>query len=364
MAVGLPTNTNLYMPLADSPAIRKLSLRNFSRNDGALSLNGPAYVLLDVSDLGSSFDLKILGSGAYDKTQKQKDINLKILINYMPDPSDPTGKTPMANKSIYDALEDFLMKIGSSDPNNAKNYDRRGFDSMALPDLCLLWDTPTGGDTVTKTRYKDVAITEVQWTQVDKQYQGIIVELGLKPLSRWYYRIVKEIVRQDYTPQKYVACGPFEDSSGRIKYGNIAAVNELNPSHADFTGAIVDADAEIPWGVRMHLHSNSSSKNNNLYYGILWLPFTSYPSSERTGKITFQSRWNTSKLICIGNLRGVPYMNGDQDVNESNYVMPGSPTNVVLRPGGFYSSTDYFALSVEQEVFVAGEVEYHLPLRF
>lgn len=70
MAVGLPTNTNLYMPLADSPAIRKLSLRNFSRNDGALSLNGPAYVLLDVSDLGTSFDLKMLGSGAYDKTQK------------------------------------------------------------------------------------------------------------------------------------------------------------------------------------------------------------------------------------------------------------------------------------------------------
>lgn len=365
MAVGLPTNTNLYMPLADSPAIRKLSLKNFSRNDGALSLNGPAYVLLDVSDLGTSFDLKMLGSGAYDKTQKQKDINLKILINYMPDPSDPTGKTPMANKSIYDALEDFLMKIGSADPSNAVNYDRRGFDSMALPDLCLLWDTPTAGDTVTKTRYKDVVVTEVQWTQVDKQYQGIIVELSLKPISRWYYRIVKEIVRYDYPAQKYVTCGPMETSSGGMTYGTIASINELNPSHADFAGAIVDPDADIPWGVRMKMDSHTaSSKRGNIYFGMLSIPFVAYPQSQRNGIITFQSKWNTTKLICMGNLRGVPYLNVEEDVRESNFVMPGSATNVVIRPGGFSSQEYYIKLCVEQEIFVNGEVEYHLPLRF
>lgn len=70
--VGLPTNTNMYLPLADSPSIRKVSLVNFSNEGYELSLNGPAFIMLDMSDLGMSYDIESIGSGIVSRKLRRK----------------------------------------------------------------------------------------------------------------------------------------------------------------------------------------------------------------------------------------------------------------------------------------------------
>ena len=84
--VGLPTNTNMYLPLADSPSIRKVSLVNFSNEGYELSLNGPAFIMLDMSDLGMSYDIESIGSGIVSRKLKEKDITYTLSTRFQAKP--------------------------------------------------------------------------------------------------------------------------------------------------------------------------------------------------------------------------------------------------------------------------------------
>lgn len=195
--VGFPTNTNIYAPLRDDPGIRKISLCNFSLGDVVLDFNNPACILLDVSDLGFSYDIKVTPSGMVSREVKDKDIVLKILINYK-ERTITSGTYVDWDATTYDALNDFLGKLGISKSKTVT--DRRGVLSKDIPDLVLKWDTPSKDGVKANSsdpygvlsRYRDVVVSDIQWTEVDKQYQGIIVDLTLKPIGPWYYRRVVE----------------------------------------------------------------------------------------------------------------------------------------------------------------------------
>lgn len=330
--VGLPTNTNMYLPLADSPSIRKVSLVNFSNDGYELSLNGPAFIMLDMSDLGMSYDIESIGSGIVSRKLKEKDITLKVAINYKPD---STG-APVSGATIYDGLTFFLSKLR----NVPDGVDRRGCNIKDIPDLCLKWDVPTKNNGVT-SRYRDIVITDIQWTEVDKQIQAIIVDLTIKPLGPWYYRF----------KYSYTGTSNMYFNSNTSSFTNWAYFRELGSSYAK-----EDMDLSSPFRYGVHIKPRSMEVSSA--YGLL--EFGSNINSMTQAFYAYLTTMSSDLGVYFGNLRGTPYIiNGEQ--NTSQNLLPGSPTDLMVCTEG-YNANVQFKLRSSVTMGYDLELEYDIPI--
>lgn len=336
--VGLPTNVNNYIPLSDSKSIRKISLINFSIPESGgpteLDLNDPAHMLLDMSDLGFSYDVNVSSSGIVTRKIKEKDINLKILVNYATNSSGryDTGTT------TYDALTQFLSKLKVSQWSTT-DFDRRGIASRTVPDLVLRWDVPTEASAAINpdgvlSRYRDVVVTDIQWTEVDKQYQGILVDLTLKPVSPWYYRVVKS-----FTNKSISANGSFTvDMDKTVQYPYL-------PEDADIY-------APIKYNIKLSTSSSISGWHN--------IKFANQGSGSSDKEVmSFYAPLNAE--VNFGNLRNVPYIiSGANSMWEC--LLPGSPTELQLIPEAL-SAHYYLKFTIDVAGTYRADVEFNIPIR-
>lgn len=331
--VGLPTNTNMYIPMSDNPSIRKVSIINFSNDDYELGLNGPAFVMLDMSDLGLSYDIKSTGNGVTSKSLKEKDITMKIAINYVPDSSG----NPVSGATTYDALTFFLSKLRSK----PGNIDRRGCNISTLPDLCLKWDVPTNrsnvmlGQRAVVSRYRDIVVTDMQWTEVDKQYQAIILDLTIKPIGPWYYRII---------------------GSTTVKSTNSSSFTRVSPSFTHFnqSAAKLDMDLYVPFRYGIKMKPTTISSGNQ--FGSIELQIDNTLETQ-----AFYAYFSTSDNgIYMGNLRGVPYIINSDKLTSQN-ILPGSPLALSPCTNGYLN---YIAFNLKSSVNITAEydVELNVPI--
>lgn len=350
--VGFPTNTNIYAPLRDDPGIRKISLCNFSLGQYVLDFNNPACVLLDISDLGFSYDINVTPSGMVSRKVKDKDIVLKILINYK-ERATTSGTYVDWDATTYDALNDFLAKLGTA--KTKTTTDRRGIFSKDVPDLVLKWDTPSKSGVKANSsdpygvlsRYRDVVISDVQWTEVDKQYQGIIVDLTLKPIGPWYYRRVFE----------------WCDVNLGTSYASIPGTGSLVNRQILKAGVLPeDADLQSPIKYDIGLKVNRHSSSTANAFGSIQFRHSINISDVQAVYMNFDYSSTVYQWSHFGNLRNVPYIiNGDR-ATWCN-LLPGSPNEMYLLPevnaNDFYIQARVDGVSSPNVDF---KIEYDIPI--
>lgn len=348
--VGFPTNTNVYAPLRNDPGIRKISLCNFSLGDVVLDFNNPACILLDVSDLGFSYDISVTDGGVVSRKVKDKDIVLKILVNYK-ERTISAGTFVDWDATTYDALNDFLGKLGISKNSDVK--DRRGIKSSTIPDLVLKWDTPSVNGVYADpndnygvlSRYRDVVISDIQWTEVDKQYQGIVVDLTLKPIGPWYYRHVIDIT-DIYLGTSYTTL----PSGGNQRY--ILDTSVL-PKDADLNSPI-----KYDLGICVKSHSNTTLNS----VGCLQFRHSINTNEVFAAYMSFEYNSYNPRWSHFGNLRGTPYAINSTNA-EWGALLPGSPNELYLLPEVNLGSC-YFQAKVDgvSSPKVDVKIEYNIPI--
>lgn len=350
--VGFPTNTNVYAPLRNDPGIRKISLCNFSLGDVVLDFNNPACILLDVSDLGYSYDISVTNAGVVNRKVKDKDIVLKILLNYK-ERTIAAGTFVDWDATTYDALNDFLAKLGTSKDANVK--DRRGIKSSSVPDLVIKWDTPSKDGVKANSsdnygvlsRYRNVVVSDIQWTEVDKQYQGIVVDLTLKPIGPWYYRYVVEWYEATLGTS-YVTLPGSASNPGRtiLKSGILPADADLNsPIQYDF-------------GMCVTTHNNTTLNST----GCLTLRNSINTNEVFAAYMNFEYNSSSPRWSHFGNLRGTPYAINSNNA-EWGALLPGSPNELYLLPevnaNDFYMQARVDGISSPK---VDVKIEYDIPI--
>lgn len=323
MSVGLPTNVNKYMPMANSSLIRKISLINYSANGQETNLNSEAFCLLNCSDLGMSYDIKTSGSGIIKREMKEKDIVMKILINHT--------YSNGARETTYDGLTDFLKRLKGWDTTP----DRRGLLPRTVPDLALKWTVPTeGGFTV--NRYRDVVVTDIQWTEISQQYQGIVVDLTLKPIGPWYYR---------YT---YLFTNQSMYSSG----------TRLSGMQFLYSGYPIDIN--LFGDIRYDICIDNTLLTSDMPATIeLEGPVLNQRMAARV-MVSNKYKAEYQRKVHFGNLRGQPYI-----VSNGGYtwdgLLPNSPTHLTLIPEG--SVSDFYITIYSWLSFTANvNVEFNVPI--
>lgn len=331
---GKPVNTNMYIPNANSMGLRRIALVNYSQPVAKqrLELNHPAFVLLDMSDLGYSYDVKKTQAGIVTRDLKDKDITMKVAVNFKPSTGSSISDNfdvPMSNTSIYDGLEDFLARLG---PNRSttKVYDRRGILGNDVPDLAIEWKVPTGGNAM-KTRYRDVVITDIQWTEVSTQYQAIVVDLTLKPVGPWYYRLTNSKTALSV--------------DGQVVTSLASSVFSANQIFVDD----IDMDGQILYGLKIDPYTSGGSSSNRVV-GCYQISNSYTNDTEAFYGVGYTGSHNDAGAIYCGNLRGTPYIMS-QEQPMWGMLLPGSPPELYITPGGIAISTGlqfYFKWSTTQ----------------